>query len=208
MPKKVQKRKMAEMRGNPQIYHYLRRYQEDPRSRVFAPLAEAYRKAGLLDEAIEIARDGVRIHPHFLGGRVALARALFDRGEYEEVVKELEQVVLDAPDNLVAQKLLAESYLILGRIADSLNAYKVLLFFMPQDNEIISLVQEIEARAYEDGALVLQRDPIPLRSYSVKGAGEAISGDPDIRKKEWISRITTLQSLLVRVQRFKLAKQA
>jgi tetratricopeptide (TPR) repeat protein len=202
---KVQKSKMADLRGTPQIYHYLRRYQEDPRSRVFAPLAEAYRKAGLLDEAIEIARDGVRIHPHFAGGKVALARALFDRGQYEEVVKELETVVLDAPDNLVAQKLLAESYLILGRIADSLNAYKVLLFFMPKDQEIMKLIQEIESRAYEDGALVLQRDPIPLRSYSVKGAGDAISGDPAVLKKEWIKRIEVLQSLLVRVQRFKLA---
>ena len=196
---------MADLRGNPQIYHYLRRYQEDPRSRVFAPLAEAYRKAGLLDEAIEIARDGVRIHPHFAGGKVALGRALFDRGQYEEVVKELETVVLDAPDNLVAQKLLAESYLILGRVADSLNAYKVLLFFMPQDQEIMKLIQEIESRAYEDGALVLQRDPIPLRSYSVKGAEQAISGDPEVRKKEWIKRIEVLQSLLIRVQRFKLA---
>lgn len=199
---------MAEQRGNPQIYHYLRRYQEDPRSRVFAPLAEAYRKAGLLDEAIEIARDGVRIHPHFIGGRVALGRVLFDKGMYEEVVKELEMVVLDAPDNLVAQKLLAESYLILGRIADSLSSYKVLLFFMPQDVEIQRLVQEIESRAYEDGALVLQKDPIPLRSYSVKDAGDAISKDPDVLKKEWIKRIEILQGLLIRVQRFKLAKHA
>ena len=199
---------MAEMRGNPQIYHYLRRYQEDPRSRVFAPLAEAYRKAGLLDEALEIARDGVRIHPHFVGGRVALGRVLFDKGMYDEVVKELEMVAIDAPDNLVAQKLLAESYLILGRIADSLASYKVLLFFMPQDQEIINLVSEIESRAYEDGALVLQNDPIPLKSYSVKGASNAISDDPEVRKEEWINRITLLQTLLVRVQRFKLAKQA
>ena len=116
--------------------------------------------------------------------------------------------MIDAPDNLVAQKLLAESYLILGRVADSLSAYKVLLFFMPQDQEIINLVQEIESRAYEDGALVLQKDPIPLRSYSVKGAGEAISGDPEVIKREWIKRIETLQTLLIRVQRFKLAKQA
>ncbi len=196
---------LRDTRGNPQIYHYLRRYQEDPRSRVFAPLAEAYRKAGLLDEAIEIARDGVRIHPHFVGGRVALGRALFDRGNYEEVVKELEPIVMDAPDNLIAQKLLAESYLILGRIADSLGAYKVLLFFMPQDPEISALVQEIETKAYEDGALVLQKDPISLKSYSVKGAGAAIESDPEVRKTEWIKRIELLQGMLLRVQRFKLA---
>ena len=199
---------MADQRGSPQIYHYLRRYQEDPRSRVFAPLAEAYRKAGLLNEAIEIARDGVRIHPHFIGGRVALARALFDQGNYQEVVKELEPVVMDAPDNLVAQRLLAESYLILGRIAESLSAYKLLLFFIPNDQEIEKLVQEIETKAYEDGALVLQMDPIPLKSYSVKGASEAISGDPQVRKQEWVKKVEVLQGLLVRVQSFKLANRA
>ncbi len=199
---------MNPIRGTPQIYHYLRKYQEDPRSRVFAPLAEAYRKAGLLEEAIEICRDGLRIHPHFIGGRVALARALFDKGQYAETVKELEPVVLDAPDNLVAQKLLAESYLILGRMADALSAYKMLLFFMPQDGEVARLVREIESQAYEDGLLVLQKDPIPLKSYSVKPAETAISGDPTVRKREWMARIEMLQDLLVRVQRFRLAKQA
>ena len=130
---------MKGSRGNPQIYHYLRQYQADPRSRVFAPLAEAYRKAGLLDEAIEICRDGIRHHPNFVGGKVALARALFDKGDFENTAKELEPVVLDAPDNLIAQKLLAESYLILGRLTESLAAYKVLLFFMPKDEETRSL---------------------------------------------------------------------
>ena len=57
---------------SPMIYDYLKKYQEDPTSRVFAPLAEAYRKAGLIDEAIEIAREGLRVHPNFVGGRVAL----------------------------------------------------------------------------------------------------------------------------------------
>lgn len=192
-------------KGNPQIYHYLRRYQDDPTSRVFAPLAEAYRKAGLLNEALEIARDGVRIHPHFVGGKVALGRTLFDLGLFREVVKELEPVVLDAPDNLVAQRLLAESYLVLGQVAQSLNAYKTLLFFLPQDREISKIVQEIETKAYEDGVLVLQNDPIPLRSYSVQDAVKALSQDPEVRRREWMKKVERLQALLLRVQRFKLA---
>src|SRR3954470_6886467 len=102
------------MNYSPLIYNYLKKYQEDPNSRVFAPLAEAYRKAGLIDEAIEIAREGLRVHPGFVGGRVALARALFDKKSYEEVVKELTPVVRDVPDNLVAQRLLAESCLMQG----------------------------------------------------------------------------------------------
>ncbi len=192
-------------KGNPQIYHYLKKYQEDPTSRVFAPLAEAYRKAGLLDEAIDICRDGLRIHPNFIGGRVALARAFFDKRFYEDVVKELEPVIADAPDNLVAQRLLADSYLILGRIAQALNAYKVLLYFTPQDIELGKMVKEIEMKAYEDGALVLENAPIQLGSYSVKGALNAISEDPMVRKREWMKKIEGLQSMLMRVQRFKLA---
>src|SRR6185437_7675251 len=144
---------------HPLIYTYLRKYQEDPGSRVFAPLAEAYRKAGLIDDAIEIAREGLRIHPTFVGGRVALARALFDKRHYNEVVQELTQVVQDVPDNLVAQRLLAESFLMLGRIAEALDAYKMLLYFTPQDPDTAKIVRELEAQAYEKVTLVLRTDP-------------------------------------------------
>ena len=195
-------------KGNPQIYHYLKRYQEDPTSRVFAPLAEAYRKAGLLDEAIDICRDGLRVHPTFIGGRVALARAFFDKRFYDDVVKELEPVVLDAPDNLVAQRLLADSYLILGRVAQALSSYKVLLYFTPHDEELGKMVKEIEMRAYEDGALVLQTEGSQPNSYSVKGALKAIAEDPNVKKREWMKKVEALQALLLRVQRFKLANQA
>ena len=111
---------MAGPGQSPIIYHYLKKYQDDPTSRVFAPLAEAYRKAGLVDEAIEIAREGLRIHPSFVGGRVALARALFEKKQYSQVIDELSQVVQDVPDNLVAQRLLGESCLMLGRVAEAL----------------------------------------------------------------------------------------
>lgn len=136
---------------------------------------------------------------------MALSRALFDKGDFENTAKELEPVVLDAPDNLIAQKLLAESYLILGRLTESLAAYKVLLFFMPKDEEIAKLVHELEAKAYEEGALVLQNDPTPLRDFTIQSAESAISKDPGVLKREWINRIELLQTLLVRVQRIKLA---
>src|SRR5215211_6978494 len=120
---------MAAGGNSPLIYGYLKKYQDDPTSRVFAPLAEAYRKSGLIDEAIEIAREGLRIHPNFVGGRVALARALFEKNLFEEVIEELQVIIRDVPDNLVAQRLMADSSLMLGRITDALGAYKMLLYF-------------------------------------------------------------------------------
>ncbi len=192
---------------HPLIYKYLKKYQDDPTSRVFAPLAEAYRKAGLINEAIEIAREGLRVHPHFIGGRVALARALFDKKQYKEVIEELSSVVQDVPDNLVAQRLLAESNLILGQIAEALSAYKMLLYFSPQDPETVKMVQELEVQAYEKGALVLQNDPETLPDFNIRSAGGALNDDPDFKRKNKIKRIEVLQSLLQKVERYRIRNE-
>jgi tetratricopeptide (TPR) repeat protein len=187
---------------SPLIYDYLKKYQEDPTSRIFAPLAEAYRKAGLLDEAIEIAREGLRVHPNFIGGRVALARALFEKRHYDEVVEELSIVVREVPDNLVAQKLLAESSLMLGRVAEALSAFKMLLYFNPGDAETARVVAELEAQAYEDGILVLRKDHAPQKMM-IRNAREAISGDLDAWKQQTIGQIETLQKVLVQIERYR-----
>jgi len=191
-------------KSNPLIYQYLKKYQEDPTSRVFAPLAEAYRKAGLIDEAIDIAREGLQIHPGFIGGRVALARALFDKHLYENVVEELNHVIKDVPDNLVAQRLLAESYLMLGRVAEALGAYKMLLYFAPQDPETAKMVSELEVQAYEKGTLVLRTDPRKEEvHFNVMQTSEAIDEDPDEKKRKWVGSIELLQGLLQKVERYK-----
>lgn len=187
---------------SPLIYDYLKKYQEDPTSRIFAPLAEAYRKAGLLDEAIEIAREGLRVHPNFVGGRVALARALFEKRQYDEVVNELSIVVREVPDNLVAQRLLAESSLMLGRLSDALGAFKMLLYFNPGDVETSRVVAELEAQAYEDGMLVLRKDPVPQKMM-IKSARDAISGDDQVIKSQQIARIELMQDLLVKIERYR-----
>jgi tetratricopeptide (TPR) repeat protein len=194
-------------RHSPIIYQYLKKFQDDPTSRVFAPLAEAYRKAGLVDEAIEIAREGLRVHPHFVGGRVALARALFEKKQYEQVVTELSNVVQDAPDNIVAQRLLGESCLMLGRVAEALSAYKMLLFFAPQDLDTAKIVSELEAQAYENGALVLRTDPHPvpeeIPEFAERGVAGAIAEDPGLKRAKWVMKVERLQAMLQKVERYR-----
>lgn len=193
----------------PLIYKYLKQYQEDPHSRVFAPLAEAYRKAGFLDEALEIAKEGMVRHPHFVGGKVALARCHFDHRNYGEVIETLEQVVQDVPDNIAAQRLTAESYLMLGKVAEALASYKVLLYFAPGDTETAHMVQELETQAYEDGVLILQHQPPQnvAEQFEVHQAGQAIESDPSIQlaaqKQDWMNKIQYLQDLLQSVERYR-----
>ena len=189
---------------SPIIYDYLRKFQDDPSSRIFAPLAEAYRKSGLVDEAIKIAHEGLAVHPTFVGGRVALARALFDKKLYFEVIAELSPVVQEVPDNLVAQRVLAESCLMVGRFSEALGAYKMLLYFTPDDTETAKLVQEIEAQAYEKGTLTLRTDPVPTPDFSIQSAQNAIQSDPSQKRLKWIEGIEALQTMLQRVERYRL----
>ncbi len=190
---------------SPLLYQYLKKYQQDPTSRVFAPLAEAYRKTGLIDEAIEIAREGLLVHPQFVGGRVALSRALFDKKLYAEVIQELSSIIRDVPDNIVAQKLLAESFLILGRLAESLGAYKALLFFNPNDPEISKIVKELETQAYENGTLVLQSasEDEWVDQFELQSTKKALNGAPLEKRGQRIRQIELLQNLLQNVERYR-----
>lgn len=92
----------------PEIAKYMAILSKDPNSMVFAPLAEAYRKAGMLDEAIATAKEGLERHPNYLSAMVALGRAYFEKGMLKEASEELEQVVKIAPDNIIAKNILDE----------------------------------------------------------------------------------------------------
>ena len=64
------------MPEHPRIEDLRRRVQKDPASIAFAQLAEEYRRAGQYQEAVEVCRAGLAIHPGYLSARVTLGRAL------------------------------------------------------------------------------------------------------------------------------------
>lgn len=147
----------------PYFREYLRRFQEDPTSRVFAPLAEAYRRLGRVDEAIEICQEGLEHHPDFHGGRVALAKCFLDKRRYAEAKQELERVVQSVPENLLAQRLLGDAHLALKQTHSALHCYKMALMLSPNDVSLAEKVHQLErqdlsAPAPEPGALADSAD--------------------------------------------------
>jgi tetratricopeptide (TPR) repeat protein len=94
--------------ANPRIEDLRRRVDKDPASIAFAQLAEEYRRTGDLQQAIEVARAGLDVHPGYLSARVTLARALVERGNIDDAQREFETVLKAAPDNLAAIRGLAE----------------------------------------------------------------------------------------------------
>ncbi len=137
------------------LERYQLEYQQDPRSRVFAPLAEGYRKMGLLEEALKIAQAGVKIHPSFASGRVALAKILIDQHQDEAAAQQLQAAVKLSPDNLLANSLLGETWLKLRRPKEALKSFKMVLFIDPANEHALAAVKKWEfltADEYGDDA--------------------------------------------------------
>ena len=61
-----------------------RRVQKDPASIAFAQLAEEYRRAGQLQDAVDVCRAGLAIHPGYLSARVTLGRALLELEQFDD----------------------------------------------------------------------------------------------------------------------------
>jgi len=72
--------------------------EENPGSAAFPRLAEAYRRAGQVEQAWETAQAGLSAAPERLGGNVALALAMIDRGEIALASRELQKIFQDVPD--------------------------------------------------------------------------------------------------------------
>ena len=54
------------------------RWAENPKGRNFAPLADAYRKAGELDRAIELCKAGLERHPDYVSAHIVYGRCFLD----------------------------------------------------------------------------------------------------------------------------------
>ena len=77
-------------------------------SAAFGPVAERFRRAGDLDRAVALCREGLQKFPNHVSARVTLGWSLLDLGKYDEARVELESVLRRAPDNLAAIRGLAE----------------------------------------------------------------------------------------------------
>ena len=121
-----------------------RRVQADPASIAFAQLAEECRRAGENDEAVGICRAGLNFHPDYLSARVTLGRALSELGRLDEAHAELFIVLNAAPDNLAANRAMAEVYQQRGQMPDALRHYKKALELAQHDPDLEHAVETIE----------------------------------------------------------------
>lgn len=119
-------------------------YEKNPRSRVFAPLAESYRKLGLVDEAFKVLKNGLKYHPDYSLGHLVLAHCYYDQGKFQLVYETLKPLLSKNMDNIQMQRIFAEAAIELGHLEEALDTYKYLLFLNPQDKVFAQEVKKLE----------------------------------------------------------------
>ncbi|MFZ8934127.1 MAG: CDC27 family protein, partial [Bacteriovoracaceae bacterium] len=130
--------------SSPILVKYLKAYEQDPHSRVFAPLAETYRKMGMNDKAMKILRDGIKSNPDYALGYLGLSFCYFDQGQFQLAYNTLRPFVNSNRDNLRLQKLFAQVCYRIGHLEEALETYKYILFINPRDDEAKERVSELE----------------------------------------------------------------
>jgi len=165
---------MTMTQGTESFWTDIKRYEDilttDPASYCFAPLAELYRKVGLLDDAIGTARKGIELHSDYVGGYLALGRACFEKGEQAESRAALERVVRVTPDNLIAQKLLSQIYSDIGENGLARKALETILVLSPDD---------LESKVALNGLLLREQSFEP--DADLFSAGDEASGETELR---------------------------
>jgi tetratricopeptide (TPR) repeat protein len=120
-----------------------RKFNENPR-RYFAPLANEYRKAGDLTQAISICRTYVPQQPAHMSGHIVFGQALFEAGEFEEARGVFESALQLDPENLIALRHLGDIARERGELTAARTWYRRVLDADPRNAEVSGLLSSID----------------------------------------------------------------
>jgi tetratricopeptide (TPR) repeat protein len=135
-----------------EIDELFERYRRAPGSHVFAPLADAYRKLGLIEEALDICARGVSANPRYASGYVVQGKCQYDAGRAERAEESFKKVLALDPQNLVALRYLGIIRAGNGDADGARTYFEQILVLDPDDKDIrlrLELIREVSPPAAE-----------------------------------------------------------
>ncbi len=118
-----------------------------PDSFCFARLSSVYLKAGLIDDALHVAREGSAKHPDYLAGQRALSKACHAKGLNDEALAALQRIVVGIPEDIPSQKLLGRLLIEAGDQGSAIQVFRIALEFAPDDVECRLQLESLERSA-------------------------------------------------------------
>jgi tetratricopeptide (TPR) repeat protein len=127
------------MASSPRIDELQKKFDENPR-RYFAPLANEYRKAGELEQAILICQEYLPQQPGHMSGHIVYGQALYELGRHEEAKAVFETALALDPENLIALKHLGDIARNAGDTKGARVWYQRVLEADPRNEEIAQIM--------------------------------------------------------------------
>ena len=146
---------------SPKIEELQSKLDKDPDSKIFLPLAEEYRKSGMIEEAITICQDGLKKHPNYVSARVVLGRAYMELKRTIEAQAEFEEVISKIPDNLMANKYLGDIYFMQGNLKSALERYQAVIRLAPYNEEVVSKVKKLSEKLDQKRPISVPPEEVP-----------------------------------------------
>jgi tetratricopeptide (TPR) repeat protein len=117
----------------------MRRHEErlarDPASLAFAQLADLYRKAGRMPEAIALCRQGLTRYPQYTTARLILAKAWLAEGRLDEAGAEIRTALEQSSKDVQCLRLAAEVERRRGNIDGAADCLERVVKLDPGDRE-------------------------------------------------------------------------
>jgi len=126
-----------------QIRDYLQILKQDPRSRVFAPLAELLLKVNKSSAAQNVCQMGLKANPGFSDGYLVYARVLIGMKHLHEAIKAIEKALELNPDSADAYALAARMYHEQGQDKAALQACMKAIDLDPGCRDAREILKEI-----------------------------------------------------------------
>ena len=174
------------------INQSLKALYKNPDSLVFAPLAEAYRRQGAFQKAVQICESGLNKHQEYAPGYAVLGCIYFDLKKYRKSMECFEKALDLEPGHLLSLRYLSDLYIRFKEVKKALCVYEMLLLSYPQDVQVQNIVNKMHSmhlrdydyfseRSLDEAALdlsqiELQKQP-SIRPLSCGGAVELSKED-------------------------------
>ncbi|MBI4538338.1 MAG: tetratricopeptide repeat protein [Gemmatimonadetes bacterium] len=126
------------------------RLARQPGGPAFAPLADAYRRAGDLERARELVEEGLARHPAYATGHVVAGRVGRDAGDADAAAAAFRRVLELDPENVVALRNLAELAEAARQMREALRHYRTLRALDLRDPAVAEGVARLSAELGEE----------------------------------------------------------
>lgn len=127
-----------------ELNNLIERFEKAPDSRLFAPLADAYRKNGDVDRAIDLCEKGLERYPDYASAHVILGKCFYDKGATERARAEFLRVLELDPENMVALKFMGDILLAEDNREGAVEYFRRILSIDPTNDAVARALKEVQ----------------------------------------------------------------